>query len=54
MIGRAVAGFGPLVVGAISAVYGFQTAIAGLALLYVLDIAALFLLVPERRGAELV
>jgi len=53
-IGRAVAGFGPLVVGAISAVYGFQTAIAGLALLYVLDIAALFLLVPERRGAELV
>ena len=53
-IGRAVAGFGPLVVGAVSAVYGFQTAIAGLALLYVLDIVALFLLVPERRGTELV
>ncbi len=52
-IGRAVAGFGPLAVGAVSAAYGFETAIALLALLYVLDIAALLLLVPERRGAEL-
>jgi benzoate transport len=52
-IGRGVAGFGPLAVGAVSAVYGFQTAIALLALLYVLDIVALFLLVPERIGAEL-
>src|SRR6266567_3163369 len=46
-IGRAVAGFGPLAVGAVSAVYGFQTAIALLALLYILDIAALLLLIPE-------
>jgi MFS family permease len=52
-IGRGVAGFGPLAVGAVSAVYGFQTAIALLALLYILDIVALFLLVPERIGAEL-
>ena len=52
-IGRAVAGFGPLAVGAVSAAYGFETAIALLALLYLLDIVALFLLVPERRGAEL-
>jgi MFS family permease len=52
-IGRAVAGFGPLAVGAVSASYGFQTAIALLSLLYLADIAALFLLVPERRGAEL-
>jgi benzoate transport len=52
-IGRGVAGFGPLAVGAVSAVYGFQTAIALLALLYILDIIALFLLVPERIGAEL-
>jgi benzoate transport len=52
-IGRAVAGFGPLTVGALSASYGFQTAIALLALLYIGDIVALFLLVPERRGAEL-
>jgi len=53
-IGRAVAGFGPLAVGAVSAVYGFQTAIALLALLYILDIAALLLLIPERKGAALV
>ena len=52
-IGRAVAGFGPLVVGIVSASYGFQTAIAGLALLYVLDIVALLTLIPERRGVEL-
>lgn len=52
-IGRAVAGFGPLAVGVVSTAYGFETAIALLALLYLLDIAALFLLVPERRGAEL-
>lgn len=52
-IGRAVGGFGPLVVGAIAASYGFETAIALLATLYLLDIAALWLLIPERRGAEL-
>ena len=52
-IGRAVAGFGPLAVGAVSASYGFETAIALLSLLYLVDIAALLLLVPERRGAEL-
>lgn len=50
-IGRAVAGFGPLVVGLIS---GFPTAIGALALLYLLDVVALLALVPERRGAELV
>lgn len=52
-IGRAVAGFGPLVVGIVSAAYGFPTAIAGLALLYVLDIVALLTLIPERRGVDL-
>jgi hypothetical protein len=52
-IGRAVAGFGPLTVGALSTSYGFQTAIALSALHYLLDIAALLLLVPERRDAEL-
>jgi len=52
-IGRGVAGFGPLAVGAVSAVYGFQTAIALLAFLYILDIVALLLLIPERNGAEL-
>jgi benzoate transport len=53
-IGRAVAGFGPLAVGVVSASYGFQTAIALLALLYVVDIVALLLLIPERSGVELV
>jgi MFS family permease len=52
-IGRGVAGFGPLAVGAVAAAYSFETAIALLALLYLLDIVALLLLVPERRGAEL-
>ncbi|WGD53636.1 MFS transporter [Bradyrhizobium sp. CB1650] len=52
-IGRAVAGFGPLVVGIVSAAYGFPTAIAGLALLYILDIVALLALIPERRGVDL-
>jgi MFS family permease len=52
-IGRGVAGFGPLAVGAISARYGFHTAIASLALLYIVDIIALLLFVPERNGAEL-
>ena len=52
-VGRAVGGLGPLVVGAIAATYGFEIAIALLALLYILDIVALMLLIPERRGAEL-
>ncbi|MBR0790546.1 MFS transporter [Bradyrhizobium manausense] len=52
-IGRAVAGFGPLVVGIVSAAYGFPTAIAGLALLYLIDIVALLALIPERRGVDL-
>ena len=52
-IGRAVGGFGPVAVGALSLAYGFETAIAMLAILYVVDIVALWLLIPERRGAEL-
>jgi MFS family permease len=52
-IGRAVGGTGPVVVGAIAVALGFDTAIALLALLYALDIAALLLLIPERRGAAL-
>lgn len=53
-IGRAVGGFGPLVVGAIAAAYGFEIAISLLATLYVIDIVAMWLLIPERCGAELV
>jgi MFS family permease len=52
-IGRGIGGFGPVVVGAIAAAYSFETAIAGLAALYALDIVAMWLLIPERRGAEL-
>jgi len=52
-VGRAIGGFGPVVVGAIAALYSFDVAIAMLAALYVLDILALFLLIPERRGASL-
>jgi MFS family permease len=52
-IGRAVGGFGPLAVAAAAAIYGFEFAIAILAALYVLDIFAMALLIPERRGAEL-
>ena len=52
-IGRAVGGFGPLVVGAIAAATSFELAIGLLAALYVADMLALWLLIPERRGAEL-
>jgi MFS family permease len=52
-IGRAVGGLGPLVVGGLAASYGFSAAIALLATIYLLDIAATALLIPERRGAAL-
>ena len=52
-IGRGVGGFGRLVVGTIAAAYSFEMAIALLAALYVLDILAMWFLIPERRGAEL-
>jgi MFS family permease len=52
-IGRAVGGFGPVVVGAVALSLGFETAIALLALLYILDIIAMWLLIPERRGSAL-
>jgi len=52
-IGRAVGGLGPLVVGALAAVYSFNTAIALLAAIYVLDIVATVFLIPELKGKEL-
>jgi MFS family permease len=52
-IGRAIGGFGPVVVGTIASSFGFETAIALLAVLYVLDIIALWLLIPERKGQAL-
>jgi MFS family permease len=52
-IGRGVGGFGPVVVGAVATLYSFETAIALLAALYILDLLTLLLLIPERRGAAL-
>ena len=52
-IGRGVGGFGPVVVGAIASAFSFETAIAMLAALYMLDILAMWFLIPERCGAEL-
>jgi benzoate transport len=52
-IGRAVGGFGPVVVGYVASVYSFQTAIALLATLYLIDVVAMYFLIPERRGAAL-
>ena len=52
-LGRGVGGFGPLVVGALVANYSFAIAIAALAIIYVIDIVATLLLIPERKGAPL-
>ena len=52
-IGRAVGGFGPVAIGVVAGAYGFETSIALLAALYVLDLLAMWLLIPERRGAAL-
>jgi hypothetical protein len=40
-------------VGAVASLYSFEFAIAMLATLYLFDILALWLLIPERRGAAL-
>ena len=52
-LGRAVGGFGPVVVGSLAARYSFSAALALLASIYLLDIVATLLLIPERRGAAL-
>lgn len=52
-IGRAVGGFGPVVVGAIVTQYSFPVAIALLASIYVIDMLATFFLVPELKGKDL-
>ena len=52
-VGRAVGGFGPVAVGLVATAYSFETAIGMLAALYVLDILAMWFLIPERRGAQL-
>lgn len=52
-MGRAVGAPGPLVVGALAAKYSFHAAIALLASIYVLEIIATVLLIPELKGNEL-
>ncbi len=52
-VGRAVGGFGPVVIGAVASVYSFQMAIALLAGIYVLDIIATVFLIPELKGKAL-
>jgi hypothetical protein len=42
-----------LVVGALVAAYSFEAAIGLLAGIYLIDIVATALLIPERRGAAL-
>jgi MFS family permease len=52
-LGRGVGGFGPIVVGALVANYSFAIAIAALAIIYLIDIVATLLLIPERKGQPL-
>jgi len=52
-LGRGVGGFGPFVVGALAVTYSFAVAIALLATIYLIDIVATLLLIPERRGQPL-
>jgi MFS family permease len=52
-LGRGVGGFGPFVVGALVANYSFAIAIAALSVIYLIDIVATLLLIPERKGAPL-
>jgi MFS family permease len=52
-LGRAVGGFGPVVIGLLAAHYSFQTAIALLAVLYLIALVVTATLIPERRGAAL-
>jgi MFS family permease len=52
-IGRALGGFGPLLIGYFAARYSFATAIALLASLYVIDLIATATLIPESKGIQL-
>ncbi|MBS6670519.1 MAG: MFS transporter [Haemophilus parainfluenzae] len=49
-LGRAVGGFGPVVVGAVVSAYSFSIAIAFLAVIYVIDMVATVFLVPELNS----
>jgi MFS family permease len=52
-LGRGVGGFGPVVIASLAGAYSFSAAIALLALIYLVDIAATYFLIPERKGMAL-
>ncbi len=52
-LGRGVGGFGPVVLLSLAATYSFSGAIALLAIIYVIDLVALWTCIPERKGAAL-
>lgn len=52
-LGRAVGGFGPVVVGAIVSTYSYSIAIAFLAIIYAIDMLATLVLIPELKGKAL-
>jgi MFS family permease len=51
--GRALGGFGPLLIGFLANRYSFTIAIASLASLYVIDLLATAFLIPESKGVVL-
>ncbi len=52
-LGRGVGGFGPYVVGSLAVTYSFTVSIALLATIYLVDILATALLIPEKKGVPL-
>jgi MFS family permease len=52
-LGRGVGGFGPVVIASLAGAYSFSAAIALLAIIYLIDIAATYFLIPERKGMAL-
>lgn len=52
-LARVAGGFGPLIIGALSGTLGFATVIALLAIIYVVDMVATAIFIPERKGAAL-
>lgn len=52
-LGRGVGGFGPVVMLGLASVWSFSAAIALLAVIYLVDLVALWACIPERKGAAL-
>lgn len=52
-LGRGIGGFGPFVVGVVTATWSFKVTAALLSSIYVLDILATAFLLPETKGLEL-